>query len=485
MSLVAWYPFNNNYVTLKDQSFSGNDLQYLNIANNISSSSNGLLGSCARRTLLNTSDLYRAVDKVDLGDEFTFACWVYPTECHVGTANGVVTNHSHVGNTGSGITLKYISATDFRLSCNTGTGTSRTYHTYYGTTNIYNKWSHVAVRYKDGEFTLWVNGVIELTFAYAQYNVEDYLDIFNWSTTNSSSGSYRPVCRINDVRVYDHAISTREMKELARGRFLHYTFEDHFYGSKQNINRTWSIYAPYATLISRSDSHWEVSELRAGNTVIAVNNGETFAVGQRVRISGYMTINGTPVAVTNATTYATTESIENDPETGWFSTVEVFDSAATWLFHAPYGSLNIGDIVRCDGIVIEKLSADTGTYSVVKDHSGYGNDSVTLTNLVPGRSEVDTGKGLAAGKFTSDSQVQIPQINRDGSTLTLTGWVNLSSYSSSYSPLFDYPFYLHVNYAGKVTSFWYNTTPAGYHTGVTTVPLNTWTMISATWDGVN
>jgi hypothetical protein len=54
----------------------------------------------------------------------------------MGTANGLVTNHSHGGNSGAGITVKTISDSDFRMSCNTGTGSSRTFHSYYGTTNI-------------------------------------------------------------------------------------------------------------------------------------------------------------------------------------------------------------------------------------------------------------------------------------------------------------------------------------------------------------
>lgn len=224
MSLIAWYPLHKD---VQDWSPGGNHLVYNNNAGNLASDSSGILGESHSRNTYNTTDYYRATDTIHLGEEFTFACWSLVTQCNPNTANGLVTNHDHATNSGAGITVKYISATDFRLSCNTGTGTARTFHSYYGSTNIYNKWSHLVMRYAAGVITLWVNGLEEFSVSYSMFSKEDYLDLFNWSTSNSQSSAYRPISKLNDVRVYDHGLSTKEIKELYKTKVLQLSFNEH------------------------------------------------------------------------------------------------------------------------------------------------------------------------------------------------------------------------------------------------------------------
>lgn len=219
--LIAHYPFIDG---LRDISSSQNHLSYQNNAGNLGANDVGKLGQCQERTTYNTTDYYRSDRKINLTGDFTMMAWVKVTQVHPGTANGVVTNHNHSNNSGAGITIKDVSSTDFRISCNTGTGTSRTFHTYYGTTNIKDKWSHLVVRYEGDQLTLWVNGEIERTVTYNMYSPDDWLEIFNWSTNHTSSSNYRPVCQVNDVRVYNHACTTKEIKEILKAKVLHYTF---------------------------------------------------------------------------------------------------------------------------------------------------------------------------------------------------------------------------------------------------------------------
>jgi hypothetical protein len=146
------------------------------------------------------------------------ACWCYATTAgNADSANGVLTNHNHADNSGSGITLRYMSANDCRISCNTGNGSSRTYHTYYGTTNIYGAWHHLCLTYKKSTSTyrLYVDGVCENQFSYGNSAKANKFNIFDWSTGHSDNASYRPACRVNDVRVYDHCLSKREVKLLS------------------------------------------------------------------------------------------------------------------------------------------------------------------------------------------------------------------------------------------------------------------------------
>ena len=86
------------------------------------------------------------------------AVWAYVTSAQ-SSANGLLTNHNHADNTGAGITVFYASSTDFRISCNTGTGTGRTFNTHYGTSNIKDRWAHLALRFikETNTLSLWVD----------------------------------------------------------------------------------------------------------------------------------------------------------------------------------------------------------------------------------------------------------------------------------------------------------------------------------------
>lgn len=222
MALVGWWPLNG---TLEDKSINNLNLCVYNDSNSIVTEPTGVLGSCYSRTTVSPEALTTS-DGILLSGSFTMACWAFVTTTD-NTANGLVTNHNHMTNSGAGITVKKISDTDVRISCNTGNGTSRTYATYYGTTNIYNKWAHLVLRYDAilKEITLWVDGIKEKTVNnYNMYCVEDKVALFAWSTGYLHSSAYRPICKLNDVRIYNHALSTKEIKELAKCKVLHYTF---------------------------------------------------------------------------------------------------------------------------------------------------------------------------------------------------------------------------------------------------------------------
>lgn len=178
--------------------------------------------SMKRATPNNGADLFRSSSNVLLGTQFTMHVLTKVWACHSGTANGILSNHSHTANSGAGINIVDVSATDFRISCNTGSGLSRTYNAYYGTTNIYNKWAFLTLRFSGSSFTLWVNDGLEYTGSYAQYNDSQPIDLFNWSTTYDTTNSYRPACEISMAAVYNRALADEEIKNnfrMYRGRF--------------------------------------------------------------------------------------------------------------------------------------------------------------------------------------------------------------------------------------------------------------------------
>ena len=66
--------------------------------------------------------------------------------------------------------------------------------------------------------------------------------------------------------------------------------------------------------------------------------------------------------------------------------------------------------------------------------------------------------------------------------LTFTAWVYLTSYTSDRSCLAIGGEYFTVQDNGKLSSYAYGKSPAGYHTANTVIPLNTWTHVAIVWD---
>lgn len=243
MALLVWLPLLGN---LENHGILDVNFQYVNNNGKLITNSSGKIGTCYERTASGYADAVRSTTKLPaLTGELTMCCWAYVSSTIGATANGLITNHSHVDNSGFGITVKEISTTDYRICCSTGNGTNRTFDTYYGTTNIKNEWHHLALTYDGTSFSLWVDGVVENTVTYANKAISDYFDLFNWSTTHYNNSNFRPTCKLNDVRLYDNCLSSKEIKEIAKGMIAHYPMNQSLYYTNLVKNSTYTIYNNY------------------------------------------------------------------------------------------------------------------------------------------------------------------------------------------------------------------------------------------------
>ncbi|WP_105618467.1 LamG-like jellyroll fold domain-containing protein [Vallitalea okinawensis] len=421
MGLIAHYPLNGD---LTDYSGKNNHLTYYNNSGKLNNNDSGKIGKCYERKEMNDgTDYLRSERKVLLDGDFTFACWVKSSLYHSGTANGLVTNHSHTDYTGAGITLKHISNTDVRISCNTGTGTNRTYHSYYGTTNIHNKWSHLVMRYEKDkmEFTLWVNGEIEKTQSYDMKCVSDYICLFAWSTSNLGGSHYRPACKMNDVRVYDEAISDQEIKELAKAKILHYTFNQ-FVEPTENIvtNNTISAYATYHNLIR--NGHNFIMVMNSSSQYLTLTISEYTLSNKTLAISGYFKKNGVYMAFPYRapTTYSgIVHHSYIDPYTGYFEFVcEYTHASSNWIFHNPLDT-KAGDTIVIENLQIEEndhntpFTEDIRDYNTIRDISGFGNDGELTSPDAGLPPQWTTNSKLGKGCYSYDNQVTVDGVYRN------------------------------------------------------------------------
>ena len=233
MALQVWLPLTKNLSNqgLNNMTFS------IDAGSNIILDDNGKIGACYSRSTKQTSGRIVSNSTINLSEDISMACWALVSDCVGDTANGLISNHSHANNTGVGITVKQVSTSDYRISCNTGTGSNRTYNTYYGTTNIKGAWHHLSLTYSKSakQLILYVDGNAEYTLNnYINSSIADYIIIFDWSTTYSGI-SYRPAAKLNDVRIYDHCLSPKEIKEISKGLVLHYPLNDAYVEGTTNL----------------------------------------------------------------------------------------------------------------------------------------------------------------------------------------------------------------------------------------------------------
>lgn len=289
---MAWYPLNGD---LKDY-VGGNDLLNSN-SSVIVSNSNGKIGKCYEDLTTSWACL-EAKDPIQLPQTHSMFCWVCPevltSDCSL---DGVLGNHNYNIPANTGITLRYVSATTYRVSLNTAnTNRARTYNTYYGDTllNI-NEWHHIGFTYDGTTIKLYVDGKLDKTVSYSDMNLtSEKFRIFSWSTTFNNN-DYCGKKKINDVRIYDHCLSEAEVKEISKAKILHYKFDE--VGASENFilmsdKVTGSIVASGITRTFMEDGSLKVvSASGNGNwCTLGFAKNSNYNVGQKMSVGDKYTV---------------------------------------------------------------------------------------------------------------------------------------------------------------------------------------------------
>lgn len=151
------------------------------------------------------------------GNEFSYTCWLY-----VNNEEGSTTGRPMIfGNDASRrySLFQYPTCNDLHYSFRkTVNGSENTFASgvLTGVLPSY-KWVHIAMTYKNPEFKIYINGVEahSKSFVYDEIN-------FRYETQVIHNSPYH---YLNDVRIYDHCLSQKEVKFISQGLILHYTLE--------------------------------------------------------------------------------------------------------------------------------------------------------------------------------------------------------------------------------------------------------------------
>lgn len=236
MGLQVWLPLIDN---IKNQGVS--DLNFISEdTNTISSTSIGKIGSASYYNNSKTAGGFISDKKLILKSKnISMFAWVRPESWHtnpmgIGGMHTIwhSTEAGHYG-CGSGMSMQFIQHPNGSrvLAVSTGTGTGRTWGDFYSDTALsVGTWYHVGFTYDGTYIKIYINGYLDKTIAYtAQSNPSDYVFIFGWARdgaiTNTArifNADYKLSGYINDFRVYDEALTQKEIREIAKGLVAHY-----------------------------------------------------------------------------------------------------------------------------------------------------------------------------------------------------------------------------------------------------------------------
>ncbi len=338
--------------------------------------------------------------------------------------------------------------------------------------------------------TTWRTNGIAITYNTQTRPIQDnlYLGGYGWATNNWRGG-------IDDVKIYDHALSTKEIKELAKAKVLHYTFNDFQEPTTNLLYNSGAI-----NLTTGTDIYGNATKTDLGNGKYKfVNNG---AGGTTVRI--YCNL----ADLTNAETYGC--SVYYDLLIGslsfdWCDTVitginsvsnssgRLYGTSARATYDSTFRFLDInlstsGSVILYNPQIEHKDHVtpfiDGSRNGTIRDISGYNNSAVLAEATTP---KWTTGK-LGCGGYTfsnaANNRITTNTNNYILDNYTISFWMNRNIEGK-----------MPISEAGSTSFYWYGDSSWKYsHGGVNgeyyynhnaSIPTGTWGHFCAIYNGAN
>ena len=208
MALIAWYPLNGNTEDYSINKIHGTTLGTLSIDNN---------GKIGKTFLFKNDDSGVNVNrKIEGLTEYTMCAWINPAGNHR-NYNGTVISS---GNWNGSCWAFGVNQTNTAIDV-AGPG----YNKYISYNVPLDSWTHILCTVKNNVSTLYVNGeyVGQLDFV---CTLKTDASNFCIGRETYASGYFSFNGKINDVRIYDNALSVKEIKEVYKTKILHYSFNE-------------------------------------------------------------------------------------------------------------------------------------------------------------------------------------------------------------------------------------------------------------------
>ena len=433
MALRAWYPLNGN---VNNQGIGNFDLTQTTAP----TWATGI--TCAQAL---NSGAYKWVasqtEKILNNTAFSYAAWIYVGDSD--TRSMIFGN----SNTGAGgdrwfSLFQYPTKNDFHASWIYNDSGSSIGPVITGALPT-GKWTHIAAVYKVGSVKLYVNGVEKYSNSIT-YSISSFSKDYNVIYNNANH-------RLQDVRIYDHALSVKEVRELAKGLMVHIPFSgDGYQGIGTNIangtsstNSAWlapktiNVGQYYSTLGINSNDYFG---LKSGDTYtyrVKLTAPSTKGIKARVQ---YYTDSSTRTGPTSGITVAA-------GTTGYSYLTDTLTDAKRGYTQMQLLITNANTAVTSsDPVVVEEVKLERGSTATtwspaknsanytpdyaIKDCSGYSR-ALAISATPPVIGNTGPRYGLSA-TFPSGSYITMDDpISPSAQEFTISVWINPSTVSGN------------------------------------------------------
>ena len=196
MSLITWLPL------ISDTKNKGLSYPVITTTGTIAYN-NGKLGTAL--TFNNTAITLKPAPLNTNTKEFSFAFWFKPT-----STNSYQCLYNGRTTVGGAIAIFRDPSNLWRFD----DGTQRTFN--FGT--VVNEWHHYVFTRDESNVKLYIDGVLKQTMTASSFTCETASASIGMSSVSNATPNANPITgQVNDYRIYDHVLSVKEVKELAKG----------------------------------------------------------------------------------------------------------------------------------------------------------------------------------------------------------------------------------------------------------------------------
>ena len=510
MSLQVWLPLNGN---LNNQG-----LSEVTVTNNGATvDSNGKIGSCYS---FDTGKYITVTKPVALTKEIAYSCWV-----NISSWNSITYD----------CILSLSTGTNWRDSratlCRNGGSTNLTWNIADGSSQIQvnsntslslNTWYHIACTYDGAKLRIYINGVednsVSTSFVPNYSSAKLYIGSWNGNRYNLKG-------RLNDVRVYNHCLSAKEVKEISKGLILHYKLSDPYIENTTNYSSQFTSSSGWNNSGSsvRSNNDTSVNRVSSDCPVLSIQQtaaGNSAMIFGDVSTSTYSALKG---ATVTASTYAYISDVNCSSSTVYLRSKVNSNKEGEAICYLRYkGSTNLQDWPKNQWIRIEGTgtvaSAETAVYfctytnnlnekryftcwqlelknhstpfvvgsrdeSTVYDCSGLANNGTKIGGVTPSSNPLPIRYDRSYDFDGNTGSIQIPNLATlvPNGEFTMNCWIYHDNTWSSegYETIFGGPsgFELDAKHSGTKSPVLY---ACDWGKGRATYELNKWNMITMT-----
>lgn len=161
-----------------------------------------------------------------------------------------------------------------------------------------NEWYHIGLVYKTRYCLIYINGVLYQKYTTNIVPKFSDIEVISLGVANNLTG-YQAKCKLNDIRIYNHALSPFEIKQISQGLILHYPLNNNGFGQENLLIDTLKdkdkIHTTYGISDFNFSEHLVEGEEYTVTASVTTSSEKTFVgiyhSGGSYSMSGWMKVN--------------------------------------------------------------------------------------------------------------------------------------------------------------------------------------------------